>query len=273
MKKNILIYTLFLVGFFFNIPAICQEKEQRVIVETSLGNMTFKLYNDTPQHRDNFIRLAREGQYDGTLFYRVVKNFMIQGGSSDSRNARPGQALGYGQEINIPAEIRNNHYHKKGALAAPRQPDNMNPKKESDISQFYIVHGKKYTGEEIDEYVKSINAPIKRAIQEKYYYPKKSILDSLRAQKNVPEFRKIAGQVKAQINAEWAKNTQKIDMPENKRQDYINLGGCPHLDKEYTIFGEMIDGFEVLDRIASLPTDKRSRPLNDVKIIHVKIVE
>lgn len=271
--KNKMFFRLLILFTFLAVTANSQEKEHIVMIETSLGNMTFKLYNDTPRHRDNFIRLAREGQYDGTLFYRVMKNFMIQGGSSDSRNARPGQALGYGAEITIPAEILPNHYHKKGALAAPRQPDDINPNKDSDISQFYIVHGKKYTADEIDDYVKSINAPLKRAIQEKYYYPKKAILDSLRAQKNVPEFRKIAGQVKAEINAEWAKNTQKVDMPANKRQDYITLGGCPHLDKEYTVFGEMLEGFDVLEQIAMLPTDKRDRPLEDVKIIHVKIIE
>ena len=172
-------------------PLAAQEQERMVVVETSAGSMKFKLYNDTPGHRDNFIRLAREGQYDGTLFYRVVKEFMIQGGSSDSRNARPGQELGYGQEINIPAEIRPAHYHKKGALAAPRQPDNLNPEKKSDISQFYIVAGKKYTEEEIDNYVNAINKPIKRAIQEKYYYPKKALLDSLRAARAVAEIRGV----------------------------------------------------------------------------------
>lgn len=265
--------SLVMLAALFAPPLAAQEQERMVVVETSAGSMKFKLYNDTPGHRDNFIRLAREGQYDGTLFYRVVKEFMIQGGSSDSRNARPGQELGYGQEINIPAEIRPAHYHKKGALAAPRQPDNLNPEKKSDISQFYIVAGKKYTEEEIDNYVNAINKPIKRAIQEKYYYPKKALLDSLRAARAVAEFRKVAGVVKKQINDEWEANTEKITMTARQRQDYITKGGTPHLDNEYTVFGEMVEGFDVLDRIADMPTDKNNRPLQDVKIIHVKVIE
>ena len=173
MKKNISLALALLLSW----GVFAQEKETLAEIETSLGTMVVKLYNDTPRHRDNFIRLAKEGHYDGTLFYRVIKEFMIQGGSSDSRNARPGQVLGYGKEVTIPAEFRPGHYHKKGALAAPRQPDNMNMDKDSDISQFYIVQGKKYTATELENYIKSINVPIKRKIQEKYYYPKKPLLD------------------------------------------------------------------------------------------------
>ena len=271
--KAIVFLSVFLLAALSVRPVAAQEKERTVVVETSMGDMTFKLYNDTPGHRNNFIRLAKAGQYDGTLFYRVVKEFMIQGGSSDSRNAQPGQALGYGREIAIPEEILPGHYHKKGALAAPRQPDNVNADKDSDISQFYIVQGKKYTEEEIDNYVKSVNAPIKRAIQEKYYYPKKALLDSLRAARAVAEFRKVAAVVKKQINDEWEANTEKITLTAQQRQDYITRGGAPHLDNEYTVFGEMTEGFDVLDRIAALPTDKNNRPLKDVRIIRVKVIE
>ena len=133
--------------------------------------------------------------------------------------------------------------------------------------------GKKYTEEEIDNYVNAINKPIKRAIQEKYYYPKKALLDSLRAARAVAEFRKVAGVVKKQINDEWEANTEKITMTARQRQDYITKGGTPHLDNEYTVFGEMVEGFDVLDRIADMPTDKNNRPLQDVKIIHVKVIE
>lgn len=269
MKKNISLALALLLSW----GVFAQEKETLAEIETSLGTMIVKLYNDTPRHRDNFIRLAKEGHYDGTLFYRVIKEFMIQGGSSDSRNARPGQVLGYGKEVTIPAEFRPGHYHKKGALAAPRQPDNMNMDKDSDISQFYIVQGKKYTATELENYIKSINVPIKRKIQEKYYYPKKPLLDSLRAAHNVPEFKKVAGKVKEQINAEWKANTEKIEMSEQMRRDYVNYGGCPHLDGEYTVFGEVIAGFEVIDKIASLPTDKHDRPLTDVRITKVTILD
>ena len=172
--------------------AFAQEQEIKAVIETNLGNMTVKLYNDTPLHRDAFVRLVKEGHYDGTLFYRVIKEFMLQGGSDDSRNARPGQVLGYGKDIDVQPEFRPNHYHKKGALAAPRQPDNMNADKVSDIAQFYIVHGKQYTEAELDNYIKSVNVPIKREIQKKYYHPKKPLLDSLRAAHAVEEFREVA---------------------------------------------------------------------------------
>jgi len=265
---------------FFSLCTCCyhatqgQNKETLVIIETNLGTMKAKLYDDTPIHRDHFIRLAKAGQYDGTLFYRVIKNFMIQGGSSDSRNAAPGQELGYGEEITIKAEIKPEHYHKKGALAAPRQPDATNPQKKSDIAQFYIVQGRKYSLEELNSIENKVNNPIKKSIQRKYYTKeKKDTLASLRALKKVTEFRAIANKIKQQICTEWEANTQKLIIPENKKNDYSTLGGLYHLDNEYTVFGEVIEGLDVIDKIAAQQTDKKDRPLADVKIIRVKIIE
>lgn len=270
MRKLLLIMVL-LAGIVFTGRA--QEKEVMALIETNMGTMKVKLYNDTPKHRDHFIRLARVGHYDGTLFYRVIRNFVIQGGSSDSRGARPGQAIGFGEPMVIDAEMLQEHYHKKGALAAPRQPDRENFLKESDISQFYIVQGRKYTDEELDKIEKSVNVPIKNAIQRKYYTPeKKALLDSLRKLKKVAEFREIAGKIKQDIAFEWNANTNKVYMPEEKREIYKTLGGMHHLDKEYTVFGEVVEGLEVIDKIAALPTDKNDRPLNDVSI-KVKIVD
>lgn len=249
-----------------------QEKEVRAVIETNLGNMTVKLYNDTPKHRDHFVRLAKAGHYDGTLFYRVIKGFVIQGGSSDSRNAIKGAAIGYGKPVTIDSEILPEHYHKKGALAAPRQPDRENFFKESDISQFYIVQGRTYDPKELEILEKQVNVPIKKAIQKKYYTPeKKAILDTLRAQKRVKEFREIAEKIKQDIAFEWNANPNKLYMPEEKKNDYVQLGGVHHLDKEYTVFGEVVEGLEVIDKIASLPTDGNDRPLNDVRI-RVKII-
>ncbi|WP_082989342.1 peptidylprolyl isomerase [Culturomica massiliensis] len=262
MKK--LVTALFLI---FSFSLFAQEKERMVLIETNLGNMKVKLYNDTPKHRDNFIRLAREGHYDGTLFYRVIKDFVIQGGSSDSRGAIAGQSIGFGKPMTIDAEIKEVHYHKKGALAAPRQPNRENFYKESDISQFYIVQGRKYTEKELEMIEKSVNIPIKNAIRRKYYTPeKKVILDSLRALKKVDEFRRIAGKIKENIEFDWNTNTDKIYMPEDKKEAYMNSGGMHHLDKEYTVFGEVVEGLEVIDKIAALPTDENNRPFKDVKI-------
>ena len=263
MKKLI----IFICSCCWILNGFTQEKEVKAVIETNLGNMTVKLYNDTPTHRDNFIRLAKAGHYDGTLFYRVIKNFVIQGGSSDSRKAIKGQAIGYGKPLVIDAEIKPEHFHKKGALAAPRQPDRVNFFKESDISQFYIVQGRKYDPKELDILEKQINVPIRKAIQRKYYTPeKKAILDTLRKQKKVKEFREIAEKIKQDIAFDWNANPNKIYMPEEKRNAYINEGGIHHLDKEYTVFGEVIEGFEVIDKIAALPTDGNDRPITDVRI-------
>lgn len=257
----------FICAICLSVGGFAQEKEVRAIIETNLGNMIVKLYNDTPKHRDNFIRLAKAGHYDGTLFYRVIKNFVIQAGSSDSRNAIKGQVIGYGKPIVIDAEIKPEHYHKKGALAAPRQPDRVNFFKESDISQFYIVQGRKYDPKELELLEKQTNVPIRRAIQRKYYTPqKKAILDSLRKQNKVKEFREIANKIKQDIAFEWNANNDKIFMSDEKREAYTQQGGVHHLDKEYTVFGEVIEGFEVIDKIAALPTDKSDRPLTDIKI-------
>lgn len=252
---------------FLSVQALSQQRETKAVIETNLGNMTVKLYNDTPQHRDNFIRLAKAGHYDGSLFYRVIKNFVIQGGSSDSKKAIKGQIIGYGKPIVIDAEIKPEHYHKKGALAAPRQPDRVNFFKESDISQFYIVQGRRYDPKELEILEKQINIPIKKAIQRKYYTPeKKAILDTLRKQNKVKEFREIANKIKQDIAFEWDANTDKIYMPQEKKDAYVQQGGVHHLDKEYTVFGEVTEGFEIIDKIAALPTDGNDRPLTDVKI-------
>ena len=269
MKKgeNMKKFFCVLCGICLFYMGYAQEKEVKAVIETNLGNMIVKLYNDTPNHRDNFVRLAKAGHYDDSLFYRVIKNFVIQGGSSDSKIAIKGAAIGYGKPIVIDAEIKPEHYHKKGALAAPRQPDRVNFFKESDISQFYIVQGRKYDPKELDIIEKQVNVPIKRVIQRKYYTPeKKAILDTLRKQKKVKEFREIAEKIKQDIAFDWNANPNKIYMPEEKRNAYINEGGIHHLDKEYTVFGEVIEGFEVIDKIAALPTDGNDRPITDVRI-------
>lgn len=255
---------LLLLAFAFS---NAQEKEIKAVIETNMGNMIVKLYNDTPKHRDAFVELVKSGHYDGTLFYRVIKNFMIQGGSSDSKNAIPGQVIGYGKSRIIDSEIRDHHYHKKGALAAPRQPDRVNFFKESDIAQFYIVDGRKYPMEELELIEKKINNPIRNAIQRKYLTKeKRALLDTLRKQNKVDEFREIANRIKQDIAFEWEANTQKIYMPEDKKEAYSTLGGVDHLDREYTVFGEVIEGLDIIDKIAALATDSSDRPLKDVRI-------
>lgn len=269
MRNIILLFVLVLLSATLS----AQEKEVAAIIETNVGNIKIKLYNDTPKHRDNFVRLARSGHYDGTLFYRVVKDFVIQGGSAASRGAAKGQPIAYGKPMNIEAEYRPNHYHKKGALAAPRQPNHENFLKESDISQFYIVQGRKYLPEELELIEKKVNNPIRNAIQRKYYTKeKKAVLDSLRQLKKVDEFREIAQKIKDDIAFEWVSNPDKIDMPEDKKEAYTTLGGLHHLDKEYTVFGEVTEGLGLIDKIAAIPTNSEERPLEDVIILKIRIL-
>lgn len=186
-----------------------------VMIKTEFGDITLVLYNDTPLHRDNFLKLANEGYYDGVLFHRVINAFMIQGGDPNSKTAQPGQPLGTGgPDYTIPAEIVQGLFHKKGALAAARLGDQQNPQRRSSGSQFYIVQGKIWTPEELDQ------------------------MEQQRGQAFSPEQRKA----------------------------YTTIGGTPHLDAAYTVFGEVVDGLEVVDRIASVQTGPGDRPAQDVSM-------
>jgi cyclophilin family peptidyl-prolyl cis-trans isomerase len=223
MKKsfyiNLMITTIFAFGLF-NKDAKSQPQPQMdkiVLISTNYGDIKIRLYNDTPKHRDNFIKLAKTGFYDGTIFHRVIKGFMIQGGDPNSKDAGPNERLGVGDPgYTIPAEIKENHYHKKGALAAARTPDEVNPKKESSGSQFYIVQGKVLSQSQI-------------------------------------------------VGLGMSMSPEQI-------KDYTTIGGAPHLDGNYTVFGEVIEGIDVVDKIANVKTGRGDRPVEDIKVT-VKVLE
>lgn len=197
-------------------PAACL-----VEMETDLGTMTIQLSNATPQHRDNFLKLAEEGYFDGMLFHRVIEGFMIQGGDPDSKKAKPEQALGMGGPgYTVPAEMVDSLVHVRGALCAARQGDQVNPQKRSSGSQFYIVQGKSLTLAELE----------------------------------MLEARKGIRYTKAQRDA------------------YLAMGGTPTLDREYTVFGHVVNGLDVIDKIAGTETDPRDRPKSDVKM-KVRVVK
>ncbi len=198
-----------------------KEMTTMVLISTNYGDMKAILYNETPLHRDNFIKLVKEGYYDGTLFHRVIDGFMIQGGDPNSKTAKPNQMLGQGGPgYTVPAEFKQELIHKKGALAAARMGDNVNPQKASSGSQFYIAQGKRYTSEELNM---------------------------------------LQARMGKQFN-----QTQK--------DAYVNEGGVPFLDYEYTVFGQVIDGLEVIDKIAKVQKDRNDRPVEDVKMT-ISIVE
>lgn len=198
-----------------------KEKTTMVIISTDLGEMKAVLYNETPLHKENFIKLAKEGYFDGCLFHRVIDGFMIQGGDPDSKAAKPGQMLGQGGPgYTIPAEFKQELIHKKGALAAARMADQANPQKASSGSQFYIAQGKSYTENELN-----------------------------------------------MLSSRMGKAFNKQQM-----EAYTTVGGVPFLDYEYTVFGEVVEGLEVIDKIAAVEKDRRDRPVQDIKMT-IKVVE
>jgi len=267
---------VFLLLLLFAVLEIhAQETEHIVVISTNFGDMKCKLYNDTPKHRDKFLQEAQKGYYNGTLFYRVIRNFLIQGGAADSRNAPPGKRIGYGNPaFTVDDEIRPNHIHKKGALCAPRQPDDVNPFKQSDISQFYIVEGRVFRPGELDTMELANNVPIRKEIIRQDLTPEiKAKLKKLKEEDKVEEFRAIADPIKAQIEADYNLNPHVLKFTEQQRKAYTTVGGYPELDGKYTVFGEVIDGFDVIDKIAALKTDKNDRPLTDVKIFNIKVIK
>lgn len=262
LKNGFLVVVVCFIGF-------SSFAQSRIVeISTNYGDMRFSLYDDTPKHRNAFIELANSGYYDGTLFYRVIENFLIQGGSRSSRNAPPGKRIGYGDpDKTVDDEILEHYFHKKGALCAPRQPDEINPFKQSDISQFFIVKGSVHTNGQLDTMEMAVNVPIRKKIVQKYMTSSvREQLKQLKEEKKVKEFRELAGSIKANIETDYSLVPDVLEFSEAQRKAYTTVGGYPELDGKYTIFGECIAGFDVIDKIAALKTDSNNRPFSDVKI-------
>lgn len=240
------------------------SQTHEVLIKTNLGNIRVMLYDDTPNHRDQFMRLVNSGHFDGTLFYRVISQFVIQGGSTDSRNAYEGKHIGYGKAKNINAEVLVHHIHKKGALCSPRQPDEINLFRKSDISQFYIAVGRVYTNEELDVFENNHNVPIKVALKRKIYLPQKEKLAELKLT-DPKAFNKLLGEIKDKINFEYI-NSDILSFTDKQRKVYTTIGGIPDLDGDYTVFGEVIEGIEIVEKINDLKTDKNDRPYTNIKM-------
>ncbi len=249
------------------------EKESHVFVkiETNYGTMKVMLYNETPQHRDNFVRLVKEKFYDGVLFHRVISDFMIQAGDPDSRGAASDVHLGSGGTgYTIPAEIVfPKYYHKRGALAAARTGDFVNPERRSSGSQFYIVEGKPCTDADLDTLETSVNATMQQTLFKKLFEEQKSqIAEGL-----------DSAEYNLQLRVAYNKARQlSLAMPpfrytDTQRREYKMFGGTPHLDNQYTVFGELVEGFSVLEAIAEVETNGADRPLSDVVILSTKIVK
>uniref|UniRef100_A0AB33J2M6 peptidylprolyl isomerase n=1 Tax=Prevotella sp. GTC17259 TaxID=3236795 RepID=A0AB33J2M6_9BACT len=223
------IYTIALLLFPLSLMAQNDTLRHEVLLETTKGNIRIVLYNETPLHRDNFLKLVREGYYDGNLFHRVINRFMIQTGDSTSRHAEPEAELGlYSPDYTLPAEIHYPQlYHKRGAVAAARESDDVNPERRSSASQFYISYGRRYNDDMMD-------------------------------------------QVQARID-QATKGT--VVIPPTLREAYYNKGGTPHLDGQYTVFGEVVEGLNIVEDIQNAETDKNDRPLQDIAILRATVVK
>ena len=248
-----------------------QTPAKIVTINTSAGILKAKLYDDVPNHVRTFIERAKRGEYDGTLFTRVLPEFMIQGGAPDSRNAPAGARCGFGdRNSEIMPEMRPHHFNKRGALAAPRQNDDINPQKKSDMSKFYIVQGKVYTNGELDTLEMIANQDIKEKAMQKFFYPVRAELRMQKAS-NKREYQKRLRKINAQVDSMVRATPGHLLFTKEQRKAYTTEGGCHHLDGNYTVYGELIEGFDVLDAIAGQPRDEYDRPKKDVRIIQLTI--
>lgn len=252
------------------------EMDSLVVISTVKGSITLKLYNDTPGHRYNFLKLAADGFFDSTLFHRVINGFMIQGGDPDSRSAATGIELGNGGPgYDIPAEITPAHFHKRGVLAAAREGDLENPKRLSSGSQFYIVQGKVFGPGDLDNieleqqsiarqqiFVNILKKAENQQLRNRFFSP------GIPGDSVLYEVAKDS--INKLVNKEYALSPE-FRFTNEQREIYTSLGGTPHLDGKYTIFGEVIDGMSVVDAIARVETDENDRPLNNIPM-SIKII-
>ena len=245
----------------------------QVRISTNYGDIVVRLYDETPEHRDNFLKLAREGYYDGTLFHRVIKGFMIQGGDPDSKGAPAGKHLGTGgPEYTLPAEfVYPQYYHKRGVLSAARQGDQVNPEHRSSGSQFYIVWGKKYNEAELKQMAKQLDGQRGQQIFNELAAQHR---DSIQAMYKAGD-RKGLMELQNKLAAETDKilqTTPGFTFTPEQVKDYTTIGGTPHLDNQYTVFGEVVEGLDVVEKIQSVATGSADRPKEDV-VMTVTVME
>ena len=265
MKRSlfIVLLTVLIVACSGSRTKAGDDQEQLVLIKTKFGDMKVKLYNETPLHRDNFIKLVKEGFYDGLLFHRVIKDFMIQGGDPESKDAPAGKHLGSGGPgYQIPAEIVDGLYHKKGALAAARQGDAANPERKSSGSQFYIVQGKVYDEEKLSQIEEKMKLNAERQEAMKLYMKDQVRIKRLQTEGKIDSINTIRFEIQEQAEKNVSESSYKIN--EKRKEIYTTVGGTPHLDGAYTVFGEVIEGLNVIDSIANVETGPGDRPIDDV---------
>ncbi|MBN8653382.1 MAG: peptidylprolyl isomerase [Cytophagales bacterium] len=257
------------IGLLFLSQCAGDKNDTVITIKTTQGDMVAILYDETPKHKENFIKLAKEGFYNDLLFHRVMQGFMIQGGDPDSRNAVPGQELGVGNPgYTIPAEFNPKFIHDKGALSAARVPDNQNPTKASSGSQFYIVQGTVIpTGDadalRIDQF--KLNAGFQKIFQDQSNQPLIDSLNQLYMTGDMQAYQRKVYSLVPHIEKMTGEKIYKEVSPE-KLKAYTTIGGAPHLDGDYTVFGRVISGLDVIDKIAAIQVDERNRPVEDIRM-------
>lgn len=263
MKRLIPILLLVVIGS-------CKTKKEAEFrlaeIETDFGNMTVKLYNETPQHRDNFVKLVKDGFYDDLLFHRVMSGFMIQGGDPKSKGAPPEVKLGEGGPgYRIPAEfVYPELFHKKGALAAARQGDQSNPEKKSSGSQFYIVQGKKVNENTLRQIAVHRNDDKRKPIFNKIVNQYRDSLMELQLGEQYEELKALQDTIMARVDREFIQKKEMFTFTPEQIAVYDSIGGTPHLDGNYTVFGQVIEGLNIIDSIATVETNSSNRPLKNV---------
>jgi cyclophilin family peptidyl-prolyl cis-trans isomerase len=240
-----------------------------VLMKTNFGDIKLRLYDDTPLHRDNFVRLVNSGFYEGISFHRVIEGFMIQAGDPSTRSVPIDKAADSLYTYTVPSEFHKHHFHKKGALAAARRGNDVNPEMRSSGTNFYIVQGETFTDAELDQAEQLLNSNVRQALFNKYisHYSDSAIQSGIELSDG--EIQEKASE--KMFDYLTADGFYKIS--DDQREAYKTLGGVPRLDGTYTVFGEVISGLDVVDKIASVVTDQYDKPLNDIKILKTKIVK
>jgi peptidyl-prolyl cis-trans isomerase B (cyclophilin B) len=242
----------------------------KVKIQTMLGDIIVRLYDETPIHRDNFIKLVKEGYYDGTLFHRVIKDFMIQGGDPDSKGAPAGKMLGVGgPDYTLEAEIKEGLFHKRGALAAARQGDEVNPERRSSGSQFYIVWGQVYNEGQLRQFSKQLKMQKVQSVFNQLVSEHRDEIMQMRRDRNRAGLQELQDKLVAEAEKQSA---DFAGLTEEQMKIYTTIGGTPHLDGQYTVFGEVEEGLDVVDMIQTTATGRGDRPVDDLEM-KISVVE
>ena len=250
-----------------------ENNKTRVRIKTTMGDIVVRLYDETPKHRDNFVKLAKEGYFDGTLFHRVIRDFMIQGGDPDSKGAPAGKNLGTGgPDYTIPAEfVFPKLYHKRGALSAARTGDEVNPNRESSGSQFYIVWGKTYKPAELKQMERQLAMQQEQAVFNQLVADNKAKIMELRRNRDRAGLQELQDDLIASTKAICAeKGLPKFT--DEQVESYTTVGGTPFLDNQYTVFGEVEEGLEIVGKIQEVETGRNDRPKDDVVMLSVEVI-